>query len=302
MKISPYLKKGDTIGIVCPAGFMPVEKATKCIETLKSWGFNVRTGKTLGNQFHYFSGTDEERLHDLQQMLDDKNIQAILCGRGGYGISRIIDDLDFTAFKRNPKWIIGYSDVTILHAHLQRRLKVASLHAPMAGAFNDGGDATEYVQSIRKVLTGKKINYTTNAHDYNVKGEGEGPLVGGNLSIVCHLMGSKSAIDTTNSILFLEDVGEYLYNIDRLFMQLKRAGMLDTLSGLVIGGFTDMKDTVVPFGQKVYDLIKEKIKDYDYPVCFDFPVSHSERNYALKYGAVHKLKVTGTKVILKEAE
>ena len=299
MKIPPFLKKGDTIGIVCPAGYMAVERAQKCIETLQQWGFNVKVGKTLGNQFYYFSGTDEERLQDLQEMLDDKNINAILFGRGGYGVSRIIDAIDFAKFKRNPKWIIGYSDITVLHAHITRNYKIATLHSPMAGAFNDGADNI-YIQSLKNAITGKKINYSCDVHEMNRKGVAEGVLVGGNLSIVCHLTGSKDAFDTKNKILFLEDIGEYIYNIDRMFMQLKRAGMLDDLAGLIIGGFTDMKDTVMPFGQQVYELIKDKISDYDYPVCFDFPVSHTEKNYALKVGVNHSLNVGKTKVQLKE--
>lgn len=299
MKIPPFLKKGDTIGIVCPAGYMAVERAQKCIETLQQWGFNVKVGKTLGNQFNYFSGTDEERLQDLQEMLDDKNINAILFGRGGYGVSRIIDAIDFAKFKRNPKWIIGYSDITVLHAHITRNYKIATLHSPMAGAFNDGADNI-YIQSLKNAITGKKINYSCDVHEMNRKGVAEGVLVGGNLSIVCHLTGSKDAFDTKNKILFLEDIGEYIYNIDRMFMQLKRAGMLDDLAGLIIGGFTDMKDTVMPFGQQVYELIKDKISDYDYPVCFGFPVSHTEKNYALKVGVKHSLNVGKTKVQLKE--
>ena len=157
--VPPYLKKGDTIGIVCPAGFMPLEKAQTCINTLQQWGYKVKVGKTLGNQFHYFSGTDEERLHDLQQMLDDDSVQAILCSRGGYGISRIIDALDFKRFKKNPKWIIGYSDVTVLNAHLFTKLKTASFHSPMAAAFNDGGSENEFLQSLRKAIAGKAYNY-----------------------------------------------------------------------------------------------------------------------------------------------
>ena len=155
IKVPPYLKKGDTIAIVCPAGFMPANKAQTCIETFQQWGFKVKIGKTLGNQFHYFSGTDEERLQDLQQTLDDKDVKAVLCGRGGYGVSRIIDQLNFTKFKHHPKWIIGYSDITILHAHLYNKLKIASLHSPMAAAFNDGGADNEFVQSLKKAITGK---------------------------------------------------------------------------------------------------------------------------------------------------
>jgi len=300
IKIPPYLKKGDTIGIVCPAGYMPAAKAQTCIETFQQWGLKVSVGKTLGSQFNYFSGTDEERLQDLQQMLDDKNINAIFCGRGGYGLSRIIDQLDLSKFKRNPKWIIGYSDVTILHAHLYTSIKTASLHSPMASAFNDGGAENEFVQSLRKAITGKKINYNCAAHLLNKKGIAEGELIGGNLSLVCHLIGSVDEFDTRNKILFLEDVGEYIYNIDRMFMQLKRANKLDKLAGLIIGGLTEMKDTTIPFGQNIHDLILDKVAVYNYPVCFDFPVSHSERNYALKIGVKHLLNVSTKKVLLKE--
>lgn len=295
-----YLKKNDVIAIVCPAGYMPREKMQTCIETLQQWGFKVKPGKTAGHQFHYFSGTDEERLADLQQMLDDKEVKAIFCGRGGYGLSRIIDKLDFTKFKLNPKWIIGYSDITILHAHVYNKFKIASLHAPMASAFNDGGANNEFVQSLKKAITGRKANYNCAPHSLNRNGIAEADLVGGNLSLVCHLIGSASDISTKNKILFLEDVGEYIYNIDRMFMQLKRAGKLDLLAGLIIGGFTDMKDTVIPFGQNVYDIIFDKVKEYQYPICFDFPVSHTERNYALKVGVKHELKVSKGKVELKE--
>jgi len=300
IKVPPYLKKGDTIGIVCPAGYMPAAKAQTCIETFQQWGLKVSVGKTLGSQFNYFSGTDEERLQDLQQMLDDKNINAIFCGRGGYGLSRIIDQLDLSKFKRNPKWIIGYSDVTILHAHLYTSIKTASLHSPMASAFNDGGAENEFVQSLRKAITGKKINYNCAAHLLNKKGIAEGELIGGNLSLVCHLIGSVDEFDTRNKILFLEDVGEYIYNIDRMFMQLKRANKLGKLAGLIIGGLTEMKDTTIPFGQNIHDLILDKVAPYNYPVCFDFPVSHSERNYALKIGVKHLLNVSAKKVLLKE--
>ena len=301
IKQPPYLKKGDTIGIVCPAGYMPAAKAQTCIATLQQWGFKVKVGKTLGNRFNYFSGTDEERLDDLQQMLDDKNVQAILCGRGGYGLSRIIDKINFAAFKKNPKWIIGYSDITVLHAHLYTKLKTASLHSPMAAAFNDGGAKTEFVQSLKKAVTGKKTSYTCAPHHLNRKGIAEGELIGGNLALVCHLIGSADEFDTRNKILFLEDVGEYIYNIDRMFMQLKRTGKLDKLAGLIIGGFTDLKDTTIPFGQNVYDLIFDKVAEYNYPVCFDFPVSHSEKNYALKVGVMHALNAgkANTKLVEK---
>lgn len=298
--IPPYLQKNDTIGVICPAGYMPHEKAKTCIETLKQWGFKVKVGKTLGKQFHYFSGTDEERLSDLQSMLDDEEVKAILCGRGGYGLSRIIDDINFKRFQKIPKWIIGYSDITLLHAHIFSQLKIASLHSPMAAAFNNSGAKNEFVQSLKHALTGEPYNYSYNAHAVNKNGTGEGKLVGGNLSLLIHLIGTASDVDTKNKILFLEDIGEYLYNIDRMMMQLKRAGKLKQLAGLIIGGFTEMKDTVIPFGQDVYNIIHDKVKEYNYPVCFDFPVSHTERNYALKVGVKHRLEVNENGVVLRD--
>lgn len=291
MTIPPYLKPGDTIGLVCPSGYMPSDKVTTCVAVLEEWGYQVRPGKTVGSQFHYFSGTDEERASDLQAMLDDTTLAAILCARGGYGLSRIIDALDFSAFKKKPKWLIGFSDVTILHAHLNTQLHVATLHAPMAGAFNEGGYGNEYVQSLRNALQGEVANYNCVSHPLNRSGAAAGELVGGNLSLIAHLIGSPSAYRTKGRILFLEDIGEYIYNIDRMMIQLKRSGLLDELAGLIIGGFTEMKDTLIPFGNEVYPLIREHIQPYAYPVCFNFPVSHDTPNYALKVGINHVLHV-----------
>ena len=262
---SPLIKN-DTIGIVCPAGFMPAEKAATCIETLQQWGFQVKVGKTLGHQSNYFSGTDAERLADLQQMLDDKSIKAILCGRGGYGTSRIIDQLDWKAFKKNPKWIIGYSDITVLHSFLFTKLKTASIHAPMASAFNEDGWKNEYIQSLHHILLGKKNVYKTENHPLNIKGEATGQLIGGNLTMIAHQIGTASDLNTKGNILFIEDVGEYIYNIDRMMIQLQRSGKLETLAGLIVGGMTDMKDTTVPFGQTVEAAILDKVKQYGYPV------------------------------------
>ncbi|MBZ5858272.1 S66 peptidase family protein [Flavihumibacter profundi] len=301
MTIPPYLKAGDTIGLVCPAGYMPPEKWQTCVEQLQAWGYKTRLGKTmLSNSGNYFSGPDAERLDDLQQMLDDREVKAILCGRGGYGVSRIIDQLDFRKFKKHPKWIIGFSDITVLHAHINRNFSIASLHAPMANAFNNGEHTNPYVQSLRKALTGKKGKYTAALHEFNQFGIATAPLVGGNLTLVAHLVGTPSAFKTKNRILFLEDVGEFLYNIDRMLLQLKRAGVFDELAGLVIGGFTDNKDTDRPFGKTVHEIIHEHVKNYLYPVCFDFPVSHEKENYALKVGAVYQLKVNAKTVRLDE--
>jgi muramoyltetrapeptide carboxypeptidase len=301
IKIPPYLQKGDTIGLVCPAGFMPVEKVSECIRVLnEDWGFTTKVGNTIGRQYHYFSGTDEERVEDFQHMLDDDNVKAILCARGGYGLSRIIDKIDFRKFKTNPKWIIGFSDITILHSHIYRNYNIATLHAPMANAFNEEGYKNEFVQSLRHALEGKKTKYQVASHEFNRKGEAIGELVGGNLALLAHLVGTDSDLKTKGRILFIEDIGEYLYNIDRMMYQLKRSGKLDKLAGLIVGGFTDMKDTERPFGQTVHEIIRDAVAEYDYPVCFDFPVSHGEKNYALKVGAGYKLKVGKNKVILEE--
>ncbi len=297
ISIPPYLKKGDCIGIVCPSGFMLLEKVETCIKTLQQWGFKVKVGKTIGSQFNYFSGTDEERLNDLQTMLDDENIKAILCSRGGYGLSRIIDKIDFSSFVKNPKWIIGYSDVTILQAHIFTNFNIASLHSPMADAFNKGEN--EFIHSIKLNLVDEKISYSCEKNSLNKKGIAKGKLLGGNLSIIAHLIGSSSSFNTENKILFIEDVGEYIYNIDRMMMQLKRTGMLKGLRALIVGSFTEMKDTTIPFGQNVYDLIFDKVKEYDYPVCFGFPVGHVKENYALKIGVEYELKVD-EEVVLKE--
>lgn len=305
MTTPPYLQKGDTIGMVCPAGYMPLEKVQAAINTLQLWGFNVKVGSTVGGgtSINYFSGTDEERLNDLQQMMDDKNIKAVLCARGGYGTGRIIEQLNFKKFIKNPKWIIGFSDITVLHSHLFSNYKIASLHAPMAWAFNDdtpdsNGD-NEYIQSLKKALAGEKANYICEPHPFNKTGSAKGILVGGNLALLAHLTGTSSDINTKNKILFIEDIGEYIYNIDRMMYQLKRNGKLKNLAALIVGKFSDIKDTERPFGQTAEEVIRDIVSEYDYPVCFNFPVSHEKENYALKVGFTYRLTVDAI-VSLKE--
>src|ERR1035437_3447778 len=268
--VPPYLKQGDTIGLVCPSGYMPLEKVQTAIVVLKEWGFEVRVGVTVGLKYNYFAGRDEERLDDLQQMMDDDSVKAILCARGGYGLSRIIDKLDFKKFRKHPKWIMGYSDITVLHAHIYSNYKIASLHSPMAAAFNpaEAGQVedeykNEYVQSLRKALIGEKAEYSCKPHPFNRNGKADGGLIGGNLSLLAHLTGTRSAFNPKNKILFIEDVGEYIYNIDRMLYQLKRAGMFDKLNGLIVGGFTELKDTTIRFGQTVEEIIRDAVKEYN---------------------------------------
>lgn len=298
--IPPYLNAGDTIGMVCPAGYLPFEKAQTCIQTLESWGFKVKTGLTMKNQYNYFSGTDEERRNDLQQMMDDPQIKAILFGRGGYGTGRIIDSLDFTKIMKRPKWIIGYSDITLLHCHLYSNYNMASLHSPMAAAFNDGEFENQYIESLRSALLGEKADYSCESHPFNKTGIAEGKLIGGNLSLLVNAIGTSSDFTTKDHILFIEEIGEYIYTVDRMMYQLKRSGKLEQLKALIFGSFSEMKDTTVPFGQTVTDAIKDLIKNYEYPVAFGFPVGHEKENYALKIGVSYELHVQNDHVNLKE--
>ena len=301
IKYPPYLKRGNTIGITCPAGYMAAAKAKDCIITLQQWGFEVMVGKTLGSRSkNYFSGSDEERIHEFQAMLDDPNIDAILFGRGGYGMSRIIDQLNFKKFVKHPKWLVGFSDITLLHAHLISQYRISSIHGPMAGAFSQGSKTKASIQSLHETLLGKKQSYSSKPNALNRIGSVKGRLVGGNLTLLTHAMGSTSEIDTRNKILFIEDIGEYRYQIDRMMQQLKRSGKLKGLSGLVVGGFTEMKDTERPFGKSIAQIIHESVQEYSFPICFDFPVSHSSKNVALKMGGVYELKVSIRSVSLKE--
>ncbi len=293
------LKKGDIIAITCPAGYLDPAKTRKCIQTLQQWGYQVLVGNTLkGKSKNYFSASDEERVNELQAMLDAPEIKAILCGRGGYGISRIIDALDFKKFKKNPKWVIGFSDITLLHAHVHQQCNIASIHAPMAAAFNEKNN--QYLLSLQNALAGKYSCYETKKHRLNREGKGEGLIVGGNLALITHAIGTPSALKTKNKILFIEDIGEHIYQVDRMMVQLKRSGMLANLAGLIVGHFSDIKDTERPFGKTVYQTIKEHVDEYAYPVCFGFPVGHEKENLALKIGSTYTLKVEKNRVMLSE--
>ena len=299
--IPPYLKKGSTIGITCPSGYMPAANAESCILTLQQWGYEVMVGKTLGSTSkNYFSAPDEDKIEELQAMLDDKNIHAILFGRGGYGMSRIIDQLDFKKFKKNPKWLIGFSDVTLMHSHVYANYNISSIHGSMAAAFNLKNNSPICVDSIKNCITGKKIKYSCESHPNNKQGTVTGKLVGGNLVLLSTAIGTTSAIDTKNKILFIEDIGEYLYSVDRMLQQLKRSGKLKNLAGLIVGGFTDMKDTDRPFGKSIEDIISDVVANYNYPVCFNFPISHGKENVAVKIGVDYELKITKNKTTLKE--
>jgi muramoyltetrapeptide carboxypeptidase len=295
----PFLKKGSVIGITCPSSYVAPEKIDSCVSVLEHWGFKVKRGSTIGTNHHYFSGTDDERRADLQAMLDDPGIDAILMGRGGYGMSRIIDGLDFTAFVKQPKWVCGFSDITVLHNHIEKNFGIATLHSPMCGAFTTETANEAYLKTFYAALAGESIFYHTHAHRYNRNGVTEASLIGGNLSLLSHVVGSASDVDTAGKILFIEDIEEYLYKMDRMLLTLKRAGKLDHLKGLVVGYMTNMLDTDRPFGQNIEEIIWDKVKEYHYPVCFNFPCGHEDINYTLTMGAAHKLAVTDNGAILE---
>lgn len=296
MKHPPFLKPGDTIAITCPSGYMPTERIAFAKKALEKWGYKVIVGQTIGSAHFYFSERDEVRRDELQAFLDHKVVKAILMGRGGYGLSRIIDDLDFSHFKKQPKWICGFSDITMLHSHIHARYRIPTLHSPMCGAFQNENEALPHLQSLHNAWTDVPIHYPVSPNPNNKKGKASGILVGGNLAILAHLSGSASQMNTEGKILFLEDVGEYLYNIDRMLYTLKRSGMLRNLAALVCGGFTELKDTERPFGQEIHELILDKVKDQDYPVCFDIPAGHQDINYTLLLGKYYDLEVTTHKV------
>jgi muramoyltetrapeptide carboxypeptidase len=280
---------------------MSLASAQPCIDTFRQWGYDVQVGQTIGDQSsNYFSGSDDERLQDLQQMLDDDQVRAVFCARGGYGLSRIIDRVQFESFRKNPKWIIGFSDVTVLHTHVYVNFRVATLHAPMASAFPNGESANPYILSLKAALEGKKYRYQWPVNQFDRRGEAVGELTGGNLSLLAHLVGSRSDCKTRGRILLLEDVGEYLYNIDRMMHQLKRSRKLERLAGMIIGSFTENKDTTRPFGLSAYEIIYEAVRDYDFPLGFGFPSGHVRENYALKLGLGHKLRIGRNKASLEE--
>ncbi len=292
MKLPPFLKAGSTIGITCPSGYVSAERVAYAITVLEKWGFKVKQGKTIGSEHFYFSGTDTERLADLQEMMNDPEVDAILMGRGGYGMSRIIDDIDLRGFLKKPKWLCGFSDITVLHNHIQACGNIASLHSPMCGAFKPETENEPYLNTLLTALTGGELHYDAPPSPFNRKGEVTAELTGGNLSLLTHLIGSVSEVDTAGKILFIEDIGEHLYKVDRMMLTLKRAGKLENLSALIVGGFTEMEDTDRPFGQTIEEIISDKVKEYGYPVCFNFPAGHQDINYTLTLGGVHQLAVS----------
>ncbi len=288
MIIPPYLKKGHTVALVCTARKFTPDEAQPAIELLESWRLKVKLGQTIGLDNFQLGGTDQERVDDFQKMLDDDSVQAIWCARGGYGTVRIIDQIDFSTFLKNPKWIMGFSDVTVLHSHIHN-LGIATLHSIMPFSVPKAEELAK--ETLRKALFGESLFYEIPNSAYNKIGKAKGVLVGGNLSILYSLLGSESSINTENKILYIEDLDEYLYHIDRMMMNLKRNGYFDKISGIIVGGMTDMHDNQIPFGMNAQQIILDVTKEYNIPICFDFPAGHLPDNRALILGKEVLLEV-----------
>ncbi|MXN92666.1 LD-carboxypeptidase [Flavobacterium sp. Sd200] len=295
LKIPPYLKKGDTIGILATARKVsdgPIEPA---IKLLKSWGLNVVVGKTIGLDNNQLAGQDWQRATDLQEMLDDPKIKAIWCAKGGYGTVRIVDRLNFTKFKKKPKWFIGFSDATVLHSHINN-MDIATMHALVS--ISVARATPEAIESFRKALFGEKLSYSLPAHAYNKTGTATGELVGGNLSVLYSIMGSASEADYKGKIIFIEDLDEYLYHIDRMMMNLKRNDYFKNVKGIIVGAMSKMRDNDIPWGHDALQIIQDITKEYNIPICFNFPAGHIQDNRTLVFGRQVTLAVssTGTKV------
>lgn len=285
----PSLKKGDSVYILSTAKKISLEEIECAVKTFESWGLKTVIGQTISAEYNQFAGNDQLRLADFQIALDDSNIKAVICARGGYGTVRMLDEINFDVFTKRPKWIVGFSDITFLHTHISNNIGIQCLHAQMPIQFEKG--TVESLETLRRELFGEPNEYNIAAHELNRIGDGKGILIGGNLSILYSITGTKSGINTDRKILFLEDLDEYLYHIDRMMMNLKRSGKLQNLAGLIVGGFTDMHDNKIPFGKNAYEIILEHVNEYSYPVCFNFPAGHIEDNRALVIGKTYTIQV-----------
>jgi len=283
----PKLKTGDTIALISTARKVSKEELSFAVNILESWGLNVCFGKNLFGDNHQFAGTVEQRTQDLQSALDDENIKAIIFVRGGYGSIQIVDHIDWGHFQQKPKWLVGFSDITVFHAHIHQNFDITTLHAAMPITFPKNTRSS--LDNLKTILFGTEVSYKIDGHPFNRKGKAEAKIVGGNLSILYSLLGSESQINTDGKILFIEDLDEYLYHIDRMMQALKRAGMLNNLAGLIIGGMSDMNDNTIPFGKTAEEIIRDIVSEYNYPVAFGFPAGHINNNHPIVFGKKTKL-------------
>ncbi len=293
MNINP----SDKIAIISTARKIDVEALEYAKEVLKSWSLQVVESPNLRAEYHQFCGNDEQRRQDLQWAIDNPDIKGVLCFRGGYGTVRILDKIDFSKLKNNPKPIIGYSDVTALHNAVNKIVGIATIHATMPVNFKE--NTTEALLTLKKAMFGESYSIETPSDKRNRTGTTTGEIVGGNLSILYSLSGTKFDIDTKGKILFIEDLDEYLYHIDRMMWNLKLSGKLSHLKGLIVGGMTDMHDNTIPFGKTAEEIIMEAVQEYDYPVCFNFPAGHLDDNRALVFNQNCSLAVSNEKTVVK---
>lgn len=294
-----YLAPGDLVAVVAPAGKVEPAQVLPAVEWLEEKGFRVKTGKHLFHTYYQFSARDHERAEDLQEALDDPEVRAVLFARGGYGTVRIINKLNFSNLKRHPKWLAGFSDITLLH-NVCRNMGIPSLHGPMCRNFMDEKlQPREEAEKMMGILMGEKVEYTFESPDHNRKGSVTGLITGGNLSLLYSLLGTPYDVDTRGKILFLEETNEYLYHIDRMMNSLKLAGKLEGLKGLVTGHFTDTRDNQEPFGKSVQEIIREAVGDFSFPVCFGMEAGHGGINLPLVFGKSWKLQVHNTQSVLK---
>lgn len=287
----PNLKPGDKIGIVAPARKIELSEISVAIEVFKSWGLKVKLGKNLFKEDHQFAGTEIQRAEDFQSMLDNKEIKAVFCARGGYGTIKILPYLSFKKFIRNPKWIVGFSDITIIHSFLNQHVKAKSIHGIMPFNIKENNKTSDSVITLKEILFHDPKEICVDYNKLNKPGDEQGTLVGGNLSVLCSISGTKFDLNYKNKILLIEDLDEYLYHIDRMMMNLKYSGKLSRLKGLIVGGMTDMHDNNIAFGKNAYEIIHDAVSEYDYPVLFDFPVGHQDKNLALVLGLKARLVV-----------
>lgn len=281
MIIPPYLKPGDKVGVVAPAKKVDRKKTLAGIQILESWGLEVIFGHHVFDSFHQFSGTDEQRAADLQGMINHPEIKAVFMARGGYGSTRIVDQINYNSLKSKPKWICGFSDITAFHLHLFN-IEIASLHSPMPSTFHCSKSAS--MEKLKKFLFGESATLEAGQHPDNKIGKAKGKIVGGNLSIICTSIGTTSEINTNGNILFIEDVGEQLYHLDRMMVQLKRAGALSNLAGLIVGQFSEMEDQEDSFGLDSNQIIHSHMQEFDFPVAHDFPIGHTSENMPIPIG------------------
>jgi muramoyltetrapeptide carboxypeptidase len=285
----PALKKGDTVAIVAPAKTIEKEYIDYAVDFFEKNGYKVLIGKNCLAQHHYFAGTDEQRLADFQEALDNPDVKAIICARGGYGCVRIVDEIQWASLLNNPKWIVGFSDVTVFHQRINI-LGLPSIHGTMPLNFKE--NSPESLSTLLQHLEGNHQAVTIASHPMNISGIAEGNLIGGNLSILYSLLGTDDEVDFQDTILFIEDLAEQLYHLDRMFFAFKKAGVLGQINGLIVGGMTDMKDTAIPFGKSWEEIIIEHIKPYNIPLVFDFPAGHINDNRALVFGEKVRLEVS----------